>query len=155
MTAMTTPRDPAAAFERFRELANDRLAEVRRDYGLEEFSANVLDPGMWVNFRNATTQLGVQFEYIAGVSITLRPLAVVDGQVGPVEGFGLDELLLLRAPELATYRRLDDFDDAVIGQILGERAAILRQYADDVLRGDFASFPELARMRAARLSEPQ
>ena len=143
-------RDPSGAFRRFRQLAAERLGTVLRDYQFIEADANVIDPGMWVLFRNSTTELQAHFEYMSGVWFVLNRLATFGGKTVGGEGYSLNELLLLRAPEKADQAEIYDFDEKAIASLITEAAGALRDYADDVLRGDFTVFPQLAQMRAAR-----
>lgn len=143
-------RDPSTDFKLFRLLANDNLRFLASNYGFAEAEAHLLFPGMWVSFRNSTTQVCVQFEYESGLWVTIGRVMTFRDRIVGGEQYNLNELLALRAPLLTHTVRMNEFDESSVGEVLAERAEALKQYADDILRGDFEVFGKLEDIVAAR-----
>ncbi len=88
-------------------------------------------------FRNEVSQINVHFEY--GCAVWLTVGRSVNG-----EQFNLNYLLRLRAPDRERLQAVgNSFDPQQIDEIMRERSDTLREYADDLLRGDFTVFPKL------------
>ena len=133
---------PDPDFTRFKQLVEERFASILAKYAFKLEEARMVFPGMWVHYRNARTELGVYFEYSTDILITLRNVKA--------GGYGLDELLMLRAPERVKNTPFGDFDEPLVDGRLRERAEELQQYAGDILGGDFEVFLQLERMRTGR-----
>lgn len=142
-----------AEFRTFHRLVRQCFTFLHDKYGFIEAEATLMLPGMWVYLRNSTTQVAVQFEYGSGVWVTIGRLTQRDGRVVGGEQYNLNYLLSLRAADLERNSRLDGFDETEIEGILRERAAALRQSADDVLRGEFGVFARLKQVRAERSAQ--
>jgi hypothetical protein len=142
--------DIDAEFRVFRHLVNDKMRFLIEKFGFREAEANCFDPGMWVFFRNATTEVGVQFEFCSGLWVSIAKL---DADGNPASGYALGHLLMVRAPELARPTTPVDFDQEAVASALDAQAILLKEYASDVLEGDFSIFPELTKIRDAMLSK--
>jgi hypothetical protein len=101
---------------------------------------------MWIVFRNTATQVTVNFEFAGGLWVSLVRLGS-DGT--RVDGCALEHLLTVRAPELADPVSPKDFESDAIQRALQTQASLLKQYASDVLAGDFQIFPAVAQVRDA------
>jgi hypothetical protein len=138
------------AFDAFRRLAATHFGFLFDEYGFVEAEARMHPPGMWIHYRNDTSQVSVHFEYGADVWVTVGRLTHFEERLVGGEQYNLDVLLSLRAPDLELKEEpFPDFDEMRIGEILANRAVALR-YAADVLRGNFDVFPELARITEER-----
>ncbi len=122
-----TRRNPEAAFGSFRLLVADRFGWLRQSFGFIGHGSSFLDPGMWIVLRNTTTQLEVLFEYEVGVWTTIRRLACLERDRRPVEGYGLQEVLVLRAPDRESSAPVRDFDEVLVRQTLDEQARGVRE----------------------------
>jgi hypothetical protein len=132
---------------------------------LDEFNFRIIlsksdNFGYYMTVLNPTT--GIELEYEIRecfVNIVLYKLidqklvkrtnsAIIDGT--PITGFSFDWILALRNPEveiLPTYKyeEYSIFHDKEIGfkAYLSMIAQKLKEYASDILKGDFSIFPEL------------
>jgi hypothetical protein len=143
--------EPVEALESFRKLAAEHLRFLLDDYGFREVDAKFFFPGMWLHFRNTTSQVAVHFEYGSNLWLTIGRLINFDGREVGGEQYNLDYLLYIRAPELQDdVRQMEDFDAVEIGEILKVRAGALQRYAADVLSGNFEIFDKLKQVRAEK-----
>jgi hypothetical protein len=73
---------------------------------------------------------------------------------GRGEHYNLDYLLSLRAPAgLDQFNYLPMFDEAAVSEILRDRAGVLREYAADVLSGNFEVFSQLRPLQDAGFAQ--
>ena len=132
---------PAERCERFQQIVNLRFRFLAATYGLASAETGCMSGEMWVSIRGSVSQVDVYFAYGhtdgTGNSIWLT-VGRADG-----ERFNLDDLLHLRAPQRERSMLFAGFDPEFVDEILQERSTALREYADDLLRGDFSIFPKL------------
>lgn len=145
-------RDALSEFRMFRQLVNSAFEFLVTEYGFQVAKARHILPGMWVYFRNATTQVAIHYEYGIGVWITVGRLEVRDGRVVDGEQYDLNYLLSLRAPDRDQKMHLWDLKETRLAEILNDRASVLKHHADDVLRGKFEVFERLKQVKAQRLA---
>ena len=130
-----------------------------------EFACEIVDRSdkdWWetsVTYQNTTTAVKVacseEFDRVETDVIRLvdgaRPPTVVFVSETPkLHKFGLGNLLMIRAPELwSELKEQKGQSDEAIATQLQSQALALREFASDILRGDFGSFDEMeARVRA-------
>jgi hypothetical protein len=145
--------DPQSDFKVFRGLVHEELRSVISEFSLQETEAHLLYPGMWTSLRNRTTQVTVHFEYASSLWLTIGRLAEFQGRTVGGEQYNLNYLLQLRAPDRVNNVMLDHFDADIVKAALQDCAAALILYADDVLKGDFATFPTLREIVDARMAQ--
>jgi hypothetical protein len=134
-------------FEEFRRLVNEQMGFLKEEFAFAETEAGKLSPGMWVFFRNPTTEVSVHFEFASGLWVSIRRLD--GGGDDPVKAFALGHLLMTRAPDLARPVTPKDFQRGAVERALQTQARLLKQYAADVLAGNFEIYPEVAKVRDA------
>jgi hypothetical protein len=140
-------------FEQFRRLVNEQMRFLRDEFGFQETGAGKLSPGMWVVFTNPTTEVAVNFEFASGLWVSLTRLD--GGGDDPVNGFALEHLLEVRAPDLGEPVTPKDFEPAEIERALQNQANLLKRYAADILSGNFQIHPEVAKVRDAALARDE
>lgn len=103
-----------------------------------------------ITYKNQTTGIKVSFE-LRENQIFVYLIRLINGEIpayldAPSRWFYLDNLVKLRSPsttlprkEFGDWLTPDDIDD-----ILTAYASALKKYGEDVLRGDFSVFTELA-----------
>lgn len=72
--------DGRRAFERFRAVVNEQFSFLNDQYGFRDVEAELSIPEMWVSFRNATTQVSIQFEYGSEMWISIGQLGLYEGR---------------------------------------------------------------------------
>jgi hypothetical protein len=137
-------------FRVFRRLVNEQMSFLVNEFGFQEVRTGKHDPGMWIVFTSATTGITVNFEFGSGLWVSLGRLDA-DG-VTFVDGCALGHLLAVRAPDLVRPATPKDFEPEKIERALQVQASLLKQYASDVLAGNFGIFPEVARIRDADMA---
>ena len=139
--------DGLAACELFRQIVNDRFRFLTTTYGFQEAETGCAGGDIWVVLRNDVTVVTVQFEYGGEVWLTI-------GHAPNGPQVNLNCLLYLLAPHRERVPVVGDlFDPQQIEEIMQERSDALREYADDLLRGDFAMFPKLREVQAERFAD--
>ena len=133
---------------------------LRTEFGCEIVDRS--DESWWetsVTYQNTTTAVKVacseEFDRVETDIIRLvkgarPPYPAFVSATPKLHQFGLGNLLMIRAPELWSEMKEQkgQSDDATATQ-LASAAKALREFAADVLRGDFSSFDEMeARVRA-------
>ena len=119
------------------------LAGITRDsYGSE------------VTYKNRTTGVKVSFE-VRENEIFVYLIRLIDGEIpdyldAPSRWFYLDNLVKLRSPTTNVPRKEggDWFTPDDVDRFLSVYAELLKEYGEDVLRGDFSVFSELERQVA-------
>ena len=119
------------------------LADITRDsYGSE------------VTYKNRTTGVKVSFE-VRENEIFVYLIRLIDGETpdyldAPSRWFYLDNLVKLRSPPTNVPRKEggDWFTPDDVDRFLTVYAELLKEYGEDVLRGDFSVFYELERQVA-------
>ena len=125
------------------------------------------DLGEWgyqVAFRNETTAVRVSLEReYAYVFVTLYH--IVDGEIGrnptmidpetELFSFDLDDLICIRAQQRSLEPKpfTAPWTEEIAGRIMDEQARNLRDYAEDVLRGDFSVLVEIDKRVKQRARE--
>jgi hypothetical protein len=128
----------------FREYVQASFARIAAEYGLRPLPRS---PGAFANafevrLGNSTTVLAIEgINYGFGVDVRL---ASSDRHHMRFPTYCLDDLLAIRAPEFEHVRPGPDDTNEIQKRQIDAYAAALPKYADDVLRGDFSVFPQLA-----------
>jgi hypothetical protein len=113
-------------------------------YGFERTTEQAAGPEAWVEFENATTRITVHYEMGAAPWVEIGRLEDVKGRRVQTKSIGLD--LLLRERARALNDDLDvprDLSSSELSTMLQVRARALAEAGDDLLRGNFESFPRL------------
>jgi hypothetical protein len=143
-------RDIVSEFNSFRRLAYEQFSFLLDKYAFQETDAKVLLPGMWVEYRNATSQVSVYFEYGGGMNITVGRLKNITGETVAGRQYALRDFLSIGAPSWKWKPNPHDFDEQSMREWLADVAAAVRCCADDVLRGEFEILEEVDRLHTER-----
>ncbi len=141
---------------KYRYLIDDYAFRLRRKRAFSGW-AEVL-------YRNRTTAVKIWWEYRDSYfEVSLSRL--VDGKLlddpwfilpdSVLNTFYLSNLVAIRCPDRKTLPKLigTPFTDGDIEELMSAQSSALREWADDVLRGDFSVFPQLDAVVKARLPE--
>jgi hypothetical protein len=123
-----------------------------------------------VVFKNKTTAIAIRLEERDG-GITVELIKLINGDIPSgsififsdtkLNLFDLEILLAIRdASQKIEHPNLDDLVfkpgwEKVMRRVLKQFARAVKQYADDVLRGDFSVFPELEKIVKSRTVKPK
>jgi hypothetical protein len=123
------------------ETAFDYLVTV---YGFKCTTERAIGPEAWVVFESATTRITVHYEMGAAPWVEIGRLEDVKGRRVATKTVGLDLLVRERGEILR-----DDVDpprdlsSTELSTMLQARARLLAEVGEDLLRGNFESFPRL------------
>lgn len=140
-----------AVFQPFHEATKSAFAYLT-DYGFicrEEAHAGV---EAWVVYENGTTRITVHYQLGAAPWVEIGHLEWRGGRSVQSQSVGLD--LVLRERGISFKDEIDtprDITPIEISSMLRTRAEQLRQHSDDLLRGNFSSFPRLLTMAEKEL----
>jgi hypothetical protein len=120
-------------------------------YGCELVGIEEDSYGTDITYKNQPTGIRISFE-IRENDIFVYLIRLINGEIppyldAPSRWFYLDNLVRLRSPETTLPRKEagDWLTSDDIDEILTAYAGALKEYGEDVLRGDFSIFAELAR----------
>lgn len=114
------------------------------DYGFRVAAEKALGAEAWVTYENATTTVTVHYELGAEPWVEIGRLELRNGQMVQPSSIGLELLLRERGKPLSDAIDVPrDMGDAENSRMIALRAERLRAFGDDLLRGDFRSFPKL------------
>lgn len=128
----------------FREYAQAAFAGIAAQYGLQLLpkSSEASGNAFGVRLGNNTTILVIEgINHGFGVDIRI---ASTDRRHMRFHTYCFDDLLAIRAPEFEHVHPGPDDTSEIQKRQIDAYADALPKYADDVLRGDFSVFPELA-----------
>ncbi|HUW20062.1 MAG TPA: hypothetical protein VMW16_12240 [Sedimentisphaerales bacterium] len=156
-------------FEEFIKLCQDRFSFLREEYG---FGVDKVRQDKWqkswapeFRMKNDTTAVRLIFErreyrvfvylcqLVAGQYVP-DPIIIITADA-VLREYEFDNLLLIRAPQLIWPEHGPEtkLDRELLGKMLAHKAQSVREYAADVLQGDFAIFPQLEKMVKRRAQE--
>ena len=154
----------------FDQIVKEEFDYLIKDYGFSLVKCKKVGAGYEILFKNKTTGVKIDYEfreaYIFVTIYRLRNGKLVENPryIKPdsvIHGFSLDDILALRNPQAIVrpayeYPADSEFYDPVRGLTLYVRkfAQNLREYASELLEGDFRLFDKLepiVRERALRL----
>lgn len=141
---MMVKRDWRMDAAEFREYAQAAFAKIAARYGLHPLprSSEAFGNAFEVQFSNSTTILVIEgINYGFGVDIRL---ASTDRRHMRFPTYCFGDLLAIRAPGFEHGRAGPDDTNEIQKRQIDAYADALPRYADDVLRGNFAIFPQLA-----------
>lgn len=137
---------------------------LEEDYG---FKIAVIEQDIFdseIIYKNQTTAVKMRFEsrenqifislyrLINGQLPIYRSLQEYDGDFS--NNFSLDDIIFLKSPSLTVKQGIkSQFTKSDIETILLQYAHAMRQYTDDVLKGDFTLFKSLGELLANRIRE--
>jgi hypothetical protein len=145
--------------DKLSSLVNKSFAFLTEDFEFKQTYFKLKDAGCDIQYQNKTTGISIKYEYReAYIFIYLHGL--INGRIEDIPryisddtiltGYGLDDIIFIRnscalmKPAYA-YGKDSEFYDEKIGMELYFKkfAQLLRDYASDVLRGDFSIFDKL------------
>jgi hypothetical protein len=137
---MTVP----TAFQPFIAATTAAFEYLVSEYGFHRESEKAAGAEAWVVYENATARVTVHYELGAEPWVEIGRLEVRNGQLVQPNSIGLDLLLRERGkPLLDEVTVPRDIDVPELSRMISIRAKRLRSFGEDLLRGDFQSFPKL------------
>lgn len=150
-------------------IAQEKFKFLDSEYGFKLFKRKKEDWGYELIYLNNTTAVKIIYEYgEAYIFIMLYKLNKGKLQENPIQinedtilyGYGLDDLILLQNPQAIIkpayeYGKQSEYYDKEMGLSLyiSAHAENLKEYAKDILRGDFTIFPELDKIIKDRIKK--
>src|SRR6185436_1970568 len=114
------------------------------EYGFQLTVDRGLGPEAWVTYENQTTRVTVHYELGAEPWVEIGRLELRDGHMVQPASIGLDLLVRERGKPLDDEVKVPrDISGPEISRMVSVRAKRLQTLGDDLLRGDFRSFPKL------------
>ena len=128
---------------RFEDITTAAFAAVCRSFGLQLTAARQHIPDLWIEFANSTTGVRVTHEIGSALWVELARVGQHGGKIVWEEPCSLEMLLEDRAPGHLGMCSVGNLEDPAFAKGLEAKGEGLRDYAADVLRGDFGVFPRL------------
>jgi hypothetical protein len=140
----------------FLPVIRDAMRPLAEAFHLRDMAESESNTDSEVCYENDTTRVRVVLDWM-----DFRPLVWLsrrsdrtgppDEDRGPAEEYDANGLFVVRrVPDSTIEDQLGRRDAEEARRLLSRYATLLERHAADVLRGDFAVFPELARRVAAR-----
>lgn len=128
---------------RFEAITTAVFDPVCRTFGLQLIAVRQHIPDLWIEFANATTGVRVAHEIGSALWVELARVGLHEGKVVWEEPYSLEMLLEERAPGHPGMCSVGNLEDPAFAKCLEAKAEGLRDYAADILRGDFGVLPRL------------
>jgi len=113
-------------------------------YGFARSTEQAAGPEAWVIFESPATRITVHYELGAVPWVEIGRLEDLDGQLVQTREIGLDLLARERGKALNDdVEPPRDLSSTELSVLLQARARLLAEVGDDLLRGDYQSFPRL------------
>jgi hypothetical protein len=133
-----------SVFQPFISGARVSFQFLLNDYGFSVTAEKAVGREAWVVYENATTRVTVHYELGAEPWVEIGRLELRDRQMVQPTSIGLDLLSRGRGKPLSdTVNVPREIGESEISRMIALRAERLRAFGDDLLRGDFRSFPKL------------
>ena len=123
----------------FEEAALSAFAYLSR-YGFRHGGSKYLMPELYIDFRNATTDVTLGYELGSAPFVELGRLGRITGEELAEESYSIGLLLAERAPQEEWEFRCG-LDDPGLPVAIERLASLVEKYAKDILEGDFSVFP--------------
>jgi hypothetical protein len=146
----------------FEELCSKHLDFLFNELAFKVISVEKDNYGCFITYRNDTTALKAGLCPLDG-RISFDIYRLIDGEIpkyplffdprAELLVFNLDMLTILKTGKYVEHNRKHLFNKRDIERIVKEYAVLLKQYAFDVLRGDFSVLPEIKTIIARRAKE--
>lgn len=140
--------------KRFKQLSSKAFASACEDYNLKEFKFECDGDGCYITFKNAQAAVRVSYEVREGEVFVLL-YRLLNGELPPYEifirpetvinSFYLDDVVTLKSPSavLDLMLPVNEFTYDKLELKLCHAAKALKEYADDVMQGNFSCFADL------------
>jgi hypothetical protein len=113
-------------------------------YGFERRTEQAIGPEAWIVFESPATRITVHYELGAAPCVEIGQLEDLDGRLVQTKEVGLDLLARERSKALTDdVEPPRDLSSTELSAMLQVRARLLAEVGDDLLRGDYQSFPRL------------
>ena len=119
------------------------------DFGFCYLSTRVHMPECWSTFHNQTTSVVVHYEAGSPPWVVLARLEVIRDRTEVRDQAALAFLVHERSQNVSIPER--PLNDEDLRRMIDLNARQLREYGEDVLRGDFRIFPRLEELAAENL----
>jgi hypothetical protein len=120
---------------------------LKRDYGFSVTETGGEGIEDWVLFKSPTA--GIRVMYEVGASPWVQILRLAPGKAG-IEGAEISSLELLLVERDPTYRdreyKFGELSAEQLGEIVAEKAKKLKEFGEDILKGDFRVFARLSEL---------
>jgi hypothetical protein len=129
-------------FDYFEKVTKEAFHFLMTDYGFEHVSTQAVASDCIVEFRNRTTRVEVWWEWQYSVRVILARYENTSTGIAIKGEYDLEFIILTRCPEKTVKQEKFPTHDQ-LKRTLETYAALLKEYAQDVLTGDFSIFPQL------------
>ena len=126
----------------FEKVVLDAFAYLVESFGFRYLSTSMHAPECWSTFHNGTTAVTVHYEIGSQLWVELAELKRDDDRIVERNRSALEFLVQERAPQEVPLTTRGN-DDEETRRVIYEKARQLREYGEEVLRGDFRVFPRL------------
>lgn len=138
------------------DLASEFARDVRQsfsfleeEFGFQPGNVHAHLPEVWVSFSSSATEVTIIYEVGSTPWVELARRSTCDGKLVKTETSSLELLLEERAPSTGIREcEIAEAGTEAFRACLRAKAAALREFGSDILRGNFDVFPRL-RVRAA------
>lgn len=119
------------------------------DYSFEHISTITHIPECAIKYWNETTGITITYEWGGAIWVDLAQLRQMPAEVVEDERYTLDILMLERCPNKDVshfYGPDKEWSDEYVKGVLQDYANVLKEYAHDILMGDFQIFTKLRKI---------
>lgn len=133
---------------RFRQEVLESFEFLATEFGLQPQEPRAHAPELWMSFASPTTEVSVIYEVGAVPWVEIARREMSDGRPLKIEASSLELLLEERASSGTIQCDVSQPGEEAFRACLRLKAAALREFGSDILRGDFEVFSKL-RLRSA------
>jgi hypothetical protein len=149
---------------RFFDICAREFSFLETDFGFRVVAQDSSDVSLTLSLKNSTTGIRVSYEF-RECYVFVKICRLLDDNFAPAPGelrpdtilycYDLDDLLSVRSPEsiVPSYQPQTVLNDELVESVISQQAKNLRQYAQDLLQGDFSIFEKLDKIVKERARE--
>jgi len=126
----------------FDRVTKEAFGFLVTDYACQRQEPILCGSECLIKYCNTTTCVHITWEWQYSVVVALAQLKLLPDGGRAAEAHDLEHLLSIRAQD-AHVTQKNHPDRAELKRVIDTYAALTRQYADDILKGDFSVFPQL------------
>ena len=126
----------------FERITREAFQFLITDYEFVQQEPIVAGSECAIEYRNRTTGVLITWEWQYYVIVELARLKVTSGGISIAERHDLEHLLTIRAPDKhLTQKKHPNCEE--LKRVLDSYGTLTKEYAEDILTGDFSIFPQL------------